>query len=64
MSTEEHSKTFWFGNAVLAVALVVLLVMGKLWEWMGPLAMVLWVALVGVGIYLLLKEKSEPPSPG
>lgn len=56
------SKKFLLGNGVLAVALIVLLVMGKLWEWLGVFAMVLWIALVGVGIYLLLSEKSEPPA--
>ena len=55
------SKNFLLGNGVLAVALVVLLVMGKLWELMGVFAMILWVALVGLDIYLLMSDKSESP---
>lgn len=57
MNEPEYSKTFWLGNAILAVALLVLLFMGRLWEVMGVGAMVLWTALVVAGVYLLMKGK-------
>ena len=57
-----RSKNFWAGNAVLALALIVLLGMGTLAEMLGIWAMLLWIALVGVGVYLLMSDKSEPPS--
>lgn len=60
--SNNKSRNFWLGNAVLGVALVVLLVMGKLSEALGIWAMLLWIALVGLGVYLLMTDKREPPS--
>ena len=60
--SQKKSRNFLLGNLVLAVALIVLLVMGKLWELMGVFAMVLWVILVATGIYLLISDKTEPPA--
>lgn len=57
MNEPEFTKSFWLGNGILAVAMVVLLFMGRLWELMGIGAMVLWAALVIVGVYLLMKDK-------
>lgn len=57
MNEPEHSKNFWLGNAILAVAMVVLLFMGRLWEVVGVAAMVLWAALVIIGVYLLMVDK-------
>ena len=62
MNDEKPSTKFWLGNGVLAIALLMLLVMGRLWEVMGIGAMVLWVLLVIVGVYLLMNDKSEPPT--
>lgn len=53
---------FWAGNAVLVVALVVLFNMGALSERYGMGAVVLWMALVAVGFYLILSDR-EPPGP-
>jgi hypothetical protein len=63
MNEPEHSKNFWLGNGILAVALLVLLFMGRLWEAMGIGAMVLWTALVVVGVFLLMKDKGGPAGP-
>ncbi|KAA3629284.1 MAG: hypothetical protein DWQ09_03250 [Proteobacteria bacterium] len=57
-----RSKNFWAGNAILALALIVLLALGRLSEILGIWAMVLWIALVGLGVYLLMRDKGEPPS--
>ena len=63
MNEPEHSNSFWLGNAILAVAMLVLLFMGRLWEVMGIGAMVLWTALVISGVYLLMKDKGGRSSP-
>lgn len=57
-----RSKNFWAGNAILALALIVLLALGRLSEILGIWAVVLWIALVGLGVYLLMRDKGEPPS--
>lgn len=47
---------------MLVVALVVLFNMGALSERYGMGAVVLWMALVAVGFYLILSDR-EPPGP-
>lgn len=59
MGDPENSKNFMIGNAILAVALLLLLVMGKAWEIMGFGAMVLWIALVVTGVTFLMKDKGK-----
>lgn len=55
MATPEDSNKFLLGNVILGIALLLLLFMGSAWEAMGLGAMVLWVALVVVGVYLLMQ---------
>ncbi len=62
MSDEKQSLNFWLGNAILAVALFLVLFMGTLWELMGRGAMVIWIVLVIAGVYLLMKDKTGPNS--
>jgi len=62
MKESPKQNRFWAGNGVLVVALVVLLAMDLLWEVIGMWAMVLWVALVGMGVYLVISDRREPPS--
>jgi predicted RND superfamily exporter protein len=57
---EEFSQSFWLGNAILAIALLMLLFMGSLWEALGVLAMVLWAAVVALGVYLVLNKPQKP----
>ena len=57
MNDSEKSVKFWLGNAVLAVAMAMLLFMGRLWEIMGSSAMGLWIAVVAAGTWLLLSDK-------
>jgi len=58
MNEKEFGPTFWLGNAILGLALFMLLFMGSMWETFGPLAMVLWAAVAGLGMYLvMLKPK-------
>jgi hypothetical protein len=58
MSEQPPSNTFWLGNGILAVAMFMLLFMGSAWESLGVAAMVVWVALVVLGVYLVM-QKSE-----
>jgi hypothetical protein len=53
---------FWAGNAVLVVALGVMFNMGALSERFGIGAVVLWMALVALGFYLILSGKEPPGS--
>jgi len=62
MKESPKQNRFWAGNAVLVLALLVLLVMDRLWEAVGMWAMVLWVTLVGLGVYLVMSDRRDPPS--
>ena len=62
MNNEEHGKNFWLGNAIMALALILLLNMGALWEKFGLGAMIAWVILAGIGTFFLMSGKSKPPS--
>jgi len=57
MQDPNHSASFWIGNALLGLALVVLIFQGRLWEMMGSLAMLLWMGMAGAGIYLVTRDK-------
>jgi len=57
MNDSDKKIKFWLGNAVLAVAMVMLLFMGRLWEILGNSAMALWIAVVAIGAWLLLSDK-------
>jgi hypothetical protein len=61
MKHEERGANFWMGNALLGMAMIMLLYMGYLWELMGIMAMGLWIATVIVGAYLLMSNKSNTP---
>lgn len=63
MSNPKHGPKFWLGNGVMALALVVLLFMGTLWQSMGVWAMGLWAALAGLGGYLLMADKDSTNAP-
>ncbi|GAB4346545.1 MAG: hypothetical protein Kow006_05190 [Gammaproteobacteria bacterium] len=60
MADKSVSKSFLLGNTLLAVALVMLLFMGRLWEWLGALAMVLWIAVVAAGVYFVMSDRQGP----
>jgi hypothetical protein len=54
MSEQPPSNTFWLGNAILVVAMAMLLNFGSVWESMGVAAMVVWIGLVALGVYLVM----------
>jgi hypothetical protein len=64
LTTGKRKHNFWIGNAVLALAMLMLLFMGPLSNALGIWAAALWMALAAVGVALLMSDKSdEPPSP-
>jgi len=64
LNTGKHSRNFWIGNAVLTLAMLMLLFMGPLSDAMGIWAAALWMALAAGGVGLIMSDKSgEPPAP-
>ncbi len=62
MGNPDASKTaFWLGNALLVVALLMLLFMNPIAERIGWLAFVLWAMLAAAGVYLVMKDKRQEP---
>lgn len=57
MNNSSHPPSFWIGNALLGLSLVLLIFLGSLWEVLGAGAMVLWMVLAGVGMYFVMKDK-------
>ncbi|MCU0841387.1 MAG: hypothetical protein MUC79_06670 [Thiobacillaceae bacterium] len=57
-----HGSRFWIGNALLALALVMLFFLGALWAHLGVWAMGLWMALAGAGMYFLMTDKGASSS--
>lgn len=54
---------FIIGNILLALALITLLFMGSLSDYLGVWAMGLWMGLAGVGIYFIMTDKSDHAEP-
>ncbi len=59
MEDPKKSRNFWLGNALLGLALVILLFMERLWQIMGVGAMVLWVVVAAIGAYFLMKDRDR-----
>ena len=57
MNDPHRKPSFWIGNSLLALALAMLFFLGPLSELLGAWAMVLWMGLAGVGMYLITKDK-------
>lgn len=62
MQDNEHGMNFWLGNAVLVLALVMLLEMGTMWQRLGPIAFLLWAAVAGLGAWLVMSDQRRPPN--
>jgi Na+/melibiose symporter-like transporter len=64
LNSGQRSRNFWVGNAVLALAMLMLFFMGPLSDALGIWAAVLWMAVAAVGASLVMSDKtSEPPAP-
>jgi hypothetical protein len=48
-----EKNKFILGNIILGVALLMLWNIGALWEYLGAAAMGLWIAVAGLGAYLV-----------
>ncbi len=57
MNDPHQKPTFWIGNGMLALALAMLFFLGPISELLGGWAMVLWMGLAAVGMYLITKDK-------
>jgi hypothetical protein len=57
MNDQKHTTTFWLGNALLALALGILMFFSSLWAAYGAVVMVLWMGLAAGGIYLVTRDK-------
>lgn len=62
MTEKKRSTKFWVGNAILALSAGVLFFMGPLSMMLGTWAMVLWMAMAGLGFYLVTTDKSTTTS--
>ena len=56
-AVNDNTPKFWLGNALLGISLVMLIFLGGLWQALGAWAMVLWMGLAGMGIYLITQDK-------
>jgi hypothetical protein len=65
MQTDEDRKRrdFILGNLILGIAALTLLFMGPLWERLGVWALILWMVLAALGVYLITKDKDQHPGP-
>lgn len=57
MNSSSHPTSFWVGNALLGLSLIMLIFLEPLWQTLGTGTMVLWMILAGVGMYLVTKDK-------
>lgn len=57
MNNRPHPTSFWIGNGLLGLSLVLLLFLGSLWESLGVWAMALWMGLAGFGMYFVTLDK-------
>jgi hypothetical protein len=53
----DEKTRFVLGNIILGVGLIMLLNINTLWDQMGAAAMGLWIAVVGLGAYLIAVKK-------
>ncbi|WP_018934696.1 hypothetical protein [Thioalkalivibrio sp. ALJ24] len=54
-------SNFAIGNILLAVAAVMLFFFVQLWELIGVVALLLWMALAAAGVYFIMKDKDINP---
>jgi hypothetical protein len=52
----DEKTRFILGNIVLGIGLIMLWKINLLWEQMGAAAMGLWIAIVGLGVYLITRK--------
>ena len=60
---DRKRRDFLLGNLILGLAALILLFMGPLWERLGVWALILWMVLAALGVYLITKDKDPSPGP-
>ena len=58
---EKGGRWGMLGHVCLALSVLVLLMMGPLWERLGVGALILWCLLAGVGVYFLMSGSADDP---
>ncbi|MFO8154879.1 MAG: hypothetical protein ACQERR_07085 [Pseudomonadota bacterium] len=61
MKPERFGKRFFTGNVLLALGLISLFFMGPLSEAIGFWAVILWMVLAAVGVYLIMTDEGQGP---
>jgi hypothetical protein len=59
----QTNPKFLIGNALLGVALLLLFFIDRLWAYFGSWAMGAWMAVAGIGMYLVMSEKRSSDLP-
>lgn len=54
-------RKFWAGNAILALAMLILFFMKPLSDAYGFAVVILWMLLAAVGVWLIMASKDEAP---
>jgi len=62
MQKPQHGRNFWVGNAILVVALLMVLFIGPLWEQFGLFAMILWAVVVAVWVVFITRDEGNSPN--
>lgn len=61
MKPERFGNRFLAGNVLLGLALASLLFMGPLSQAIGFWAVILWMVLAAVGVYLIMTDEGQGP---
>ncbi|SFD80191.1 hypothetical protein SAMN05660831_02324 [Thiohalospira halophila DSM 15071] len=59
----QKQRNFVLGNALLALAALAIFFFGPLWERFGIGALVGWMVLAAVGVYLVTRDRDTPGGP-
>ncbi|WP_019625490.1 hypothetical protein [Thioalkalivibrio sp. ALJT] len=54
-------SNFVIGNIFLGAAALMLFFFVALWEYLGVVALLLWMALAAIGVYFIVKDKDINP---
>lgn len=54
--------SFILGNVILAVAALMLLFFGTLWERLGVWALGIWMVMAVLGVYFISRDDGAPPA--
>mgnify|MGYP001127678379 CR=1 FL=1 len=61
MNATPDKYKFWAGNAILALDMLLLFFMQPASEALGFGAVILWMALAALGVWLIMKGRQDAP---